>query len=299
MNYQLYHGDCLEIMPQLIAQGVKVDAIICDPPFGTTSCDWDSVIPFAPMWENIKRLIMPRGAVVLFGSEPFSSLLRVSNLDWFKYDWVWDKKSKAGFLHAKNMPMKRHEQIMVFSGGIIEHVSKTKNRLNYNPQMESGKPYVKNSIKNDNSEHRLMRPSMDANRLCVSDGDRYPSSIIEISNAVQVGKMHPTQKPVELMSYLVKTYTQPGETVLDFTFGSCSTGIACLETGRNFIGIEKDPEYFRVGKERMEKREKELIEVGAIPLSYDKIGKDKSGYQVRSLFEYQQILEMGLHDEQK
>lgn len=236
---------------------------------------------------------------MLFGSEPFSSLLRVSNLDWFKYDWVWDKKSKAGFLHAKNMPMKRHEQIMVFSGGIIEHVSKTKNRMNYNPQMESGKPYVKNSIKNDNSEHRLMRPSMDANRLCVSDGDRYPSSIIEISNAVQVGKMHPTQKPVELMSYLVKTYTQPGETVLDFTFGSCSTGIACLETGRNFIGIEKDPEYFRVGKERMEKREKELIEVGAIPLSYDKIGKDKSGYQVRSLFEYQQILEMGLHDEQK
>lgn len=141
---------------------------------------------------------------------------------------------------------------MVFSGGIIEHVSKTKNRMNYNPQMESGKPYVKNSIKNDNSEHRLMRPSMDANRLCVSDGDRYPSSIIEISNAVQVGKMHPTQKPVELMSYLIRTYTTPGDTVLDFTCGSGTTGVACAEAGRNFIGIEKDADYFAIAKDRID-----------------------------------------------
>lgn len=261
--------------------------------YGTTACAWDSVIPFAPMWECIKRVIKPKGAVVLFGSQPFTSALVMSNPKWFRYQWVWEKDNAANFMTAKLAPLRYHEDVCVFSeaSGV------------YNPIMwDAGKPSNQPGKSPKTKTNGVFNPLKEKDDYERFDNGRYPKSIIRfnrIKNNCDVGQLHPTQKPVDLMAYLIKTYTSEGDTVLDFTFGSCSTGVACLETGRNFIGIEKDPDYFRVGKERMEKREKELIEVGAIPLSYDRIGKGKSDYQVRSLFEYQQILEMGLYDEQK
>lgn len=242
MNYQLHHGDCLEIMPTLPAQ--SVDAIICDPPYGTTACAWDSVIPFAPMWECIRHVIKPRGAVVLFGSEPFSSLLRCSNLDWYKYDWVWRKSTGAGHLNAKNAPIKMHENISVFSNGTTANCS-TQN-MPYYPQ--GLKPCTR--VRNQSRINEVIghRPSRAGNYL--QDFQNYPTTVLEYASDVDA--FHPTQKPVLLLSYLIRTYTNPGDTVLDFTCGSGSTGVACAETGRNFIGIELDEAYFKIASDRIE-----------------------------------------------
>ena len=228
---QLFKGDCLEVMKQ-IPDG-SVDAIITDPPYGTTACKWDSVIPFDLMWEQLNRVIKPNGAIVLFGSEPFSSALRMSNIKAYKYDWVWDKKKGGSIMNLKSQPYKTHEIISVF------------NKHNYYPIMESqkertGKTYSKgeaNGIKNYGDE-RIYK-------------EKYPKSILENSNANQKGKQHPTQKPVELMEYLIKTYTNPQETVLDFTMGSGSTGVAAVNTGRRFIGIEMDDKYFGIAEQRI------------------------------------------------
>lgn len=227
----LRHGDCLEIMKS-IPDG-SVDAIITDPPYGTTACKWDSIIPFEPMWAELKRIIKPNGAIVLFGSEPFSSALRMSNIKNYKYDWVWDKKKGGNIMNLKSQPYKTHEIISVF------------NSHNYFPVMEiqkerTGKTYSKgeaNGIKNY-GDVRIYK-------------EKYPKSIIEISNANQKGKTHPTQKPVALLEYLIKTYTQENETVLDFTMGSGTTGVACKNLNRNFIGIELDEGYFNIAKERI------------------------------------------------
>lgn len=203
--------------------------------YGTTSCAWDSVIPFAPMWECIKRVIKPRGAVVLFGSEPFSTMLRASNLDWYKYDWVWDKQGTANFAVAKYQPLRAVENIMIFGNGAT----------NYYPKMRQGKMRGKGG--GGKCDINGISPTYTVNDVY------YPTNVIRISNANFDGRgLHPTQKPIDLMAYLVETYTQPGETVLDFTCGSGSTGVACAETGRNFIGIEKDSDYFAIASDRIE-----------------------------------------------
>jgi len=235
---KLYNGNCLEVMDRLIEKGVKVDAIITDPPYGTTSCKWDNVIPLDKMWIRLNELIKQNGAMVLFGSEPFSSNLRISNIKNYKYDWVYVKSQAQNFLNAKKQPLRNNECISVFY----------KKQCTYNPQMTLGKPYLAKSGKMSNSV------SADKNitkggYITKSDGKRFPLSVMyKISG--EKG-LHPTQKPVALMEYLIKTYTNEGDIVLDFTMGSGSTGVACINTGRKFIGIELDEKYFKIAKERM------------------------------------------------
>ncbi len=242
MNYQLRQGDCLEIMPTLEAQ--SVDAIICDLPYGTTSCHWDSVIPFAPMWECIERVIKPRGAVVLFGSQPFTSALVMSNPKWFKYCWVWEKTKASDFINANFRPMKTHEDIAIFSQAAAAPGCSVP--MQYNPQGIIDKCSVKTRM----GTLGINRDRESQKGDYVSKGSNYPTSLLRFSNSTT--SLHPTQKPVDLLAYLIETYTQPGETVLDFTMGSGSTGVACAETGRKFIGIEKDADYFAIAQDRIE-----------------------------------------------
>lgn len=237
----LYNGDCLEIMDKLIEQGIKVDAIITDPPYGTTACKWDSIIPFDKMWERINKLIKPNGAIVLFGSEPFSSSLRMSNIKNYKYDWVWDKVNIGNPMLSKKQPLKCNENIMIFY----------KKQCLYNPQMTKGKQWnrggKKNHITDTLGKSNLINNGSDKTDL------KYPKTIITFSNANRVNNVHPTQKPVDLIEYLIKTYTNENELVLDFTMGGGTTGVACKNLNRNFIGIELDEKYFNVAKERIEK----------------------------------------------
>ena len=245
---KLYNEDCLIAMDRMIAEGVKVDAIITDPPYGTTACKWDSVIPFIDMWEHLNRIIKPNGAIVLFGSEPFSSLLRCSNLKMFKYDWIWDKKRISCPMLAKKQPLRQHEVISVFY----------KTQCVYNYQ-----PYIKNTI--GNMGNQLEKHTTDTQGDAVlfknkgnNNKTGYPRTIlnqIPVLNNLGSEKigLHPTQKPIKLMEYLIKTYTNEGETVLDFTMGSGTTGVACVNTNRNFIGIELDETYFNIAEERIEK----------------------------------------------
>lgn len=233
----LMQGNCLDRMKE-IPDG-SVDMILTDPPYGTTACKWDSVIPFEPMWAELKRIIKPNGAIVLFGSEPFSSMLRVSNLKMYKYDWVWDKKKAGNIFLAKHQPMKTFENVMVFSKGKHEYFpimvkrDKVKKSKNYG----TGQAIGGNGIKEDKKYIYT---------------EKYPIAIIEFSNANQKGKVHPTQKPVALLEYLIRTYTNEGETVLDFTHGSGSTGVAAVNTGRKYIGVEMDEGYFEASKNRIE-----------------------------------------------
>lgn len=253
MSYKLYQGDCLEIMDKLIKEGIKVDAIITDPPYGTTSCNWDTVIPFDEMWERLNKLIKPNGAIVLFGSEPFSSFLRASNIKNYKYDWFWNKNNSGNILCAKYMPLKLIENICIFSNG----------KCPYNPQMierteKEEKEFIKKKGKDYISKKSDMFTGIKSGAFFHTSNPKYkyPVNILnfsaqskECNNRVRV---HPTQKPVALLEYLVKTYTDEGGLVLDFTMGSGSTGVACLKTKRNFIGIELDKKYFNITKERLE-----------------------------------------------
>ena len=308
---QLFHGDCLELMKN-IPDG-SVDLVLTDPPYGTTACKWDSVIPFEPMWEQLKRIVKRGGAIVLFGSEPFSSLLRASNIDWYKYDWIWEKEQSSSGLQAKIAPMKKHENISVFfqaptddttnaykwlkeyfqtekkkcglsskqmrellgnymashyfTNGeqfaipslddykklqktgffcvpydrIKEEYEKGKNT--YNPQMTEGKAYKGHFAPGAEVHGKSTHYVKD------NGGTRYPTSILKFNRAKG---LHPTQKPVALLEYIIRTYTKESETVLDFTMGSGSTGVACVNTGRNFIGIELDDEYYSVACKRIE-----------------------------------------------
>ena len=233
----LYNGECLEVMDKLIAKGIIVDAIITDPPYGTTACKWDSVIDFDEMWKRLNKLIKPNGAIVLFGSEPFSSALRMSNIKNYKYDWKWEKEQGLGNLNAKKRPLVKTEDICVFY----------KKQCLYNPQMTQGKPYIIKRKKNE-SEFLGKNGTKDG-YITKNNGERYPVNIIFKKRELR-NRKHPTQKPVPLMEYLIKTYTNENETVLDFTFGSGSTGVACKNTNRNFIGIEMDDNYFNIAKER-------------------------------------------------
>jgi site-specific DNA-methyltransferase (adenine-specific) len=234
MRATLYHGDCLEQFDN-IADG-SVDLILTDPPYGTTACKWDSVIPFEPMWKQVWRVLKPNGAAVFTASQPFTSALVMSQIERFRYSLVWDKKGTTGFQTAKIMPLRRHEDVLVFY----------RHKPTYNPKMEvRGKPRKKGGSKTDNGCYGDLRSTESCNNTY------YPTSVLEISNAVKIGLVHPTQKPVALMEYLIKTYTNEGETVLDFTMGSGTTGVACKNTGRNFIGIERDEKYFQIASERI------------------------------------------------
>lgn len=252
-NYKLYNGDCLNVMDDLISEGVKADAIIVDIPYGTVDCKWDVIIPFDAMWERLNKIIKDNGAVCLFGSEPFSSYLRMSNIDNYKYDWIWEKSKCGCFVHAKNMPMKKHEIISVFSNGSMGHASLLgEKRMCYYPQDLIYKETKYNFNKENFNGVLGQRPSH--KKKFNSYYSNYPTSILKYSNE---SGLHPTQKPVALMEYLIKTYTLEGETVLDFTMGSGSTGVACLNTNRKFIGIELDTKYFDIATKRIKEAEKE------------------------------------------
>ncbi len=239
----LIKGDCLEVMSELADMGIKVDMVLTDPPYGTTACKWDSIIPFQPMWECLRGLRNDNTPIVLFGSEPFSSMLRCSNIKEFKYDWVWHKSKASNFLLAKKQPLKKHEVISVF----YPHA--------YHPIKTQGVPYNKGKRKNvDGVATEVYNKIPNCGKYEIkSDGDRYPTSIQYFVTAEQEGKHHPTQKPVALLEYLIKTYTNDGDLVLDFTAGSFSTAIACLNTNRRFIGIELDEKYYKIGIERVKK----------------------------------------------
>lgn len=233
----LMQGNCLELM-KVIPDG-SVDMILTDPPYGTTACKWDSVIPFEPMWSELNRIIKPNGAIVLFGSEPFSSMLRCSNLKMFKYDWIWEKSKATGFLNSKKQPLRAHETVSVF-------YSKPPT---YNPQMTKGESYNKGIRKEQTGNDVYGK----FNQVEVkSEGFRFPRSVQYFKTAESEGGFHKTQKPVALLEYLIKTYTQENETVLDFTMGSGSTGVASKNLNRKFIGIELDESYFEIAKERIE-----------------------------------------------
>ena len=227
----LRQGDCLELMKS-IPDG-SIDMILTDPPYGTTACKWDSVIPFEPMWERINKLIKPNGAIVLFGSEPFSSALRMSNIKNYKYDWVWNKKAFSNQMMAKKQPLRIVENIIVFNSSV------------YIPQglIPYGKTTRQGSKITDNIGGGFRNMSYK------QEFTNYPRNILEYSK--DRPSQHPTQKPVALLEYLIKTYTNESETVLDFTMGSGSTGVAAKNLNRNFIGIELDEEYFEIAKERI------------------------------------------------
>ena len=234
----LFQGDCLELMKD-IPNG-SVDMVLADLPFGTSSNRWDIVIPMQPLWEQYKRVVKPHGVIALFGCEPFSTALRVSNPKSYRYDWIWDKHSVNGFLNAKKRPLKRYENICVFSYGTplyfpqMEVRGRVRAKGNYNKKSGDGDG-VYGRYKNIETRNNTY----------------YPTDILSFSNADHKEKYHPTQKPVALLEYLIRTYTKEGETVLDNTMGSGSTGVAAVNTGRSFIGMELDPGYFETAKRRI------------------------------------------------
>lgn len=250
MAVQLYNGDCLEVMDKLIADGVKVDAIITDPPYGTTACKWDSVIPFDKMWKVLQEIKKDNCPILLFSSQPFTTKLISSNINNYSYELIWKKNVPTGMAQAKYRPMKYHEAIQCFYARNTTYNPIPKERVgvgkacyNYNHYCGDNNHIKMNKIK------KLYDPDF-----------VQPSSVLEF-NVVpnRNGKLHPTQKPVELMEWIVKTYTNEGDTVLDFTMGSGTTGVACINTNRNFIGIELDKNYFKIAKKRIENVQGELF----------------------------------------
>jgi site-specific DNA-methyltransferase (adenine-specific) len=224
-------GDCLEILPTLDAG--SIDAIITDLPYGTTACDWDTVIPLAPMWEQVKRVLKPSGIFVTTACQPFTSILICSNLAWFKYEWIWEKSRKTGFLDCSNRPLRAHENIEIFYS----------ESPTYNPQMRKGKNHSRGGA----SPTQVYGSFID--RRTTGNDLFYPDTTLYFP--VEQIPVHPTQKPVALYEYLIRTYTNPGDTVLDIAAGSGTTGVAAIHTGRNFIGIEKGPKYYAIMERRV------------------------------------------------
>ena len=228
----IYCGDCLEVMPQLEPD---FDAIITDLPYGATQNEWDSVIPFEPMWKEVKRLLKPSGAFVTTASQPFASALVMSNLKWFKWEDILDKKQPVGFLNAKIMPLRRHENILIFGDG----------KITYNPQMTKGR--FRNKGKHSSQSDCYGQYE----NLDNFNDDYYPTSILEFHNADQLNKKHPNQKPLKLYQYLIRTYTNPGELILDNTMGSGTTLVAAQTEGRRAVGIELSEDYCKIAVERL------------------------------------------------
>ena len=240
---QIKQGDCLELMKEIPNE--SIDMVLCDLPYGTTACKWDSVIPFEPLWEQYNRIIKDNGAIALFGQEPFSSFLRLSNVDNYKYDIYWEKERLTNINQVKKRVGKTIETISVFD----------KKQCTYNPQMVKydGKPRT-NKVKNGK-----MGTLTDQQKKKVFEyndtGWRYPTQVWKFQRDCLTSNLHPTQKPIALLGELIKTFTNEGETVLDNCMGSGSTGVACINTNRNFIGYELDEHYFQIAKERLEQHE--------------------------------------------
>lgn len=242
---KLIQGDCLEVLPKLKSEDIKVNAVIADIPYSITANKWDISIPFDKMWSSLYPLIHRDTAIVLFGTEPFASKLRLSNEKDYLYDWIWEKPNGANFLQVKYRPFKVHEHIIVFS-----QVRKPI----YNPQFTKGEPYKKRSGERQSSNFRSFKPRYNIDN---PTGKRYPRSIQKFDNCKRgnmyqkSSNLHPTEKPIELMEYLVKTYSNEGDTVLDFTMGCGSTALACIKNNRQFIGIELDETYFKSSVNRV------------------------------------------------
>ena len=226
-------GDCLELMKD-IPNG-SIDAIICDLPYGTTACKWDSVLPFDKLWTEYNRIIKPNGAICLFAREPFTASLVMSNIRNYKHKWIWNKKQTGSFANAKYMPLQIDEDIIVFANG----------KVNYYPIMRKGVMRKKGGSKKKNE----IQSGIKQNHFTIND-DYYPVNIYELANP-RLNKLHPTEKPIDLMKMLIKTYTNENEIVLDNTMGSGTTGLACLKTNRQFIGIEKEKQYYDVAVRRL------------------------------------------------
>ena len=243
---KLINDDCLKVLPTLLDK--SVDLILTDPPYGTSACKWDSILPFEPMWIELQRIIKENKPIILFGSEPFSSYLRTSNIEWFKYDWIWEKQRGSNFLNYKYQPSKNYEIISVFSNGATSFVKNNSN-CPYNPQMVEGIPY---EIKQGKGGDAVVREGSRTgqNIITKNSGTRYPNAIQKFNSDKE--KLHPTQKPIALLEYLIKTYTNENDTVLDFTMGSGSTGVACKNLNREFIGIELDKKYFDMASKRID-----------------------------------------------
>jgi len=238
---KLLRGNCLELMKDI--EDSSVDMILCDLPYGSTQCKWDIIIPFEKLWEQYNRIIKDNGAIVLTATEPFASHLRLSNLKMYKYDWIWDKIKGTGFLNARRQPMRNHELVLVFY----------KKQALYNPQKTKGHNR-KVSFRGKHLQTDVYGEM--TNDYKYDSTERYPRSIIQISTDTQNSSLHPTQKPVALMEYLVKTYTNEGDLVLDNCMGSGTTGVACVNLNRKFIGIELDEKYFKIAKERIKNVER-------------------------------------------
>lgn len=233
---RITQGDCLEVMKQIPDK--SIDMVLCDLPYGSTQCKWDVIIPFDLLWSEYNRVIKDNGAIVLFGSEPFSSTLRLSNIKNYKYDWVWDKVKGTGFLNAKRQPMRNHELVSVFY----------KKQCTYNPQKTTGHKLKKSTRTKELQTEVYGEMSKD---YTYESTERYPRSIQVFSTDTQNSSLHPTQKPVALCEYLIKTYTNEGDVVLDNCLGSGTTAVAAINTNRQFIGIEREPEYVAIAKQRI------------------------------------------------
>lgn len=232
---QLIHGDCLEVMQTI--QDESTDLILCDLPYGTTANDWDKKLPFRELWERYERIIKPHGAIVLFSQMPFTAELVMSNRKLFRYEWIWEKTNAKGFLDANRKPLRAHENLLVF----YKHLPK------YNPQKPEGKPYRKSLYTHQSTNYKNYKPCYAINE----DGKRCPRDVITFGNRTFKGG-HPTQKPIAILEYIIRTYTDEGDLVMDNCMGSGSTGVACANTGRDFIGIELDNGYFGTAKIRIE-----------------------------------------------
>jgi len=244
----LMQGNCIHKMFSIPDN--SVDLVLADPPYGTTACKWDAIIPFSLMWVQLRRITKRNSVICLFGTQPFSSALVMSNPKMYKYDWIWVKSKGSNFVHAPNMPLKIYETISVFSSGSISHKSQVSvaDRMTYNPQgTVEGRTTVKqNENSSDLKYHRGSQTNHTTGYKCKREN--YPSTILKFKS--ELG-LHPTQKPVDLLEYLIKTYTSEGDTVLDFTMGSGSTGVAAKNTGRSFTGIELSAKYFEIAKNRI------------------------------------------------
>ena len=242
-GYSLINGDCLTVMKDIPDK--SIDMILCDLPYGTTRNKWDSVIDLDLLWKNYNRIIKNNGCIALFAQTPFDKVLGASNLKMLKYEWIWEKPMATGRLNCNFAPMKAHENILIFSKSAACYVKDSSRAMIYNPQMLEGKPYI--AISGRASTNYDTKWSKE--QLTINNGTRYPRDIQKFPHDKE--KLHPTQKPVALLEYLIKTYTTEGETVLDNCMGSGSTGVACVNTNRKFIGIELDQKYFEIAQNRL------------------------------------------------
>jgi len=249
-NLSLFKGDCLKVMKREIPDK-SIDLILCDPPYGTTNCPWDSIIPLKEMWNQLQRIIKPQGAICLFGCEPFSTKLRASNFDNYKYDWYWHKNKKTHFMHGKNRPLNSVELISVFSTGSMCHVG-SPNRMTYNPiGMTLGKIKKVGEVKKSRKHGQgITGPGSSIGKL-YRPAENLPDNVLRYP--CEPRTVHPTQKPTGLLQFLIKSYSLKGDLVLDFTMGSGSTGIAALNTKRRFIGIEMGDHFYELSKKRLVK----------------------------------------------